>query len=87
MRGASAENSGIIRFDPNADGTTRAEVRLSYDPPGGAIGHALAALLGADPKRQMDEDLMRLKTLVETGRPPHDAAASCGTRAREATAP
>lgn len=74
VEGASVANSGIIRFDQNEDHTTRVEVRLSYNPPGGAMGHAVASLLGADPKSQMDQDLLRVKTLIETGNPPHDAA-------------
>jgi hypothetical protein len=36
----------------------------------------VAALFGADPKREMDEDLLRMKTLIEGGSPPHDAARS-----------
>jgi uncharacterized membrane protein len=74
VEGASVENSGIVRFDQNRDGTTRIEVRLSYNPPAGAVGHAVAALFGADPKTEMDEDLMRMKTLIETGNLPRDAA-------------
>jgi uncharacterized membrane protein len=74
MAGASVANSGIVRFDRNDDGTTRMKVRLSYNPPAGAMGHSVATLFGADPKHQMDDDLMRVKTLIETGNPPHDAA-------------
>lgn len=84
VAGASVANSGIIRFDQNPDGTTRLEVKLSYNPPGGAMGHALAALLGADPKRQMDQDFVRVKTLIETGNPPHDAARPEHTPLRKA---
>jgi uncharacterized membrane protein len=50
------------------------DIRLSYNPVAGGMGHAVAAMFGADPKTQMDEDLARMKTLIETGRPPHDAA-------------
>jgi uncharacterized membrane protein len=64
---ASVESSGTVQFVP-ADGGTRVEVRLSYNPPLGALGHAVAALLGADPKRQLDDDLLRLKSLVERGK-------------------
>jgi len=71
---ATVANAGSVRFDENSDGTTRVSVRLSYNPPAGAIGHAVAALLGADPKTQLDQDLLRMKTLIETGRFPHDAA-------------
>jgi len=41
---------------------------MSYNPPGGALGHGLATLLGSDPKRAMDEDLVRFKSLLEAGR-------------------
>ena len=43
-------------------------------PPAGAFGHAVAALFGADPKSEMDVDLLRMKAMIETGRAPHDAA-------------
>jgi uncharacterized membrane protein len=74
--GAAVKHTGIMRFDRNEDGSTRVQVRMSYNPPAGTAGHALARLFGADPKRQMDEDLARLKTTIETGTTPHDAAVS-----------
>ena len=58
----------------SAVGGSRITVRLCYVPPGGAFGHAVAALFGADPKSEMDSDLLRMKTIIETGRVPHDAA-------------
>jgi len=48
---------------------------MSYNPPAGAAGHVVASLFGADPKTEMDEDLMRLKAFFETGKPARDAAA------------
>jgi uncharacterized membrane protein len=66
-------NVGRIRFEPDGDGT-RIHVQMRYMPPGGAIGHAVARFFGADPKTEMDEDLMRMKAAIETGNPPHDAA-------------
>jgi len=47
---------------------------MCYRPLGGAIGHALAKLFGSDPKSEMDADLLRMKTFIEKGHPPHDAA-------------
>jgi uncharacterized membrane protein len=85
VEGASVENAGIVRFDSNADGSTRVEVKLSYNPPTGAVGHAVAALFCADPKTEMDEDLMRLKSLLETGTWPHDATQDEPPQAREAS--
>lgn len=74
VEGSAVEHAGIIRLDPTADGATRVTVRMTYNPPAGALGHAVAALFGRDPKHQMDDDLARLKTTIETGTPPHDAA-------------
>jgi len=84
VKGAAVANAGIIQFQPNEEGGTRVHIQLSYNPPAGAVGHAVAALFGADPKTEMDEDLMRMKTMIETGIPPRDAAQS-HTSAREAT--
>ncbi len=66
--GSMIENAGIIRFDQAPDGNTRVTIRLSYNPPAGVIGHAVASLFGADPKKEMDEDLQRMKSLIEEGR-------------------
>ena len=34
----------------------------------GAVGHAVATIFGVDPKHAMDDDLVRLKTLLEAGK-------------------
>jgi uncharacterized membrane protein len=80
--GSAIANAGIVRFDPNDGVGTRVTVRMTYNPPAGAIGHAFAKVFGADPKREMDQDLLRMKTMIETGHPPHDAAQP--TRGRSA---
>jgi uncharacterized membrane protein len=68
VEGAMVENTGLIHFEDVGEGRTRLDIRLTYNPPAGAIGHAFAKLLGADPKKQMDDDLLRLKSLLEQGR-------------------
>jgi hypothetical protein len=60
-------NAGRVRF-VDVDGGTRVDVFLSYSPPGGMVGHAVASLLGTNPKQAMNEDLLRLKSLIEKGR-------------------
>lgn len=75
LPGASVAHSGIVRFDPQVDGATRVHIRMSYTPPAGWLGHGLATAFGVDPKSSLDEDLLRMKTLIETGHAPHDAAA------------
>jgi uncharacterized membrane protein len=73
--GSAVQHAGMVRFERNPDGSTRVDVRLSYNPLAGALGHAAAALFGADAKSEMDQDLNRMKTMIETGTPAHDAAA------------
>lgn len=65
--GSSIMNAGVVRFEPVGDGKTRVTVRMAYRPPAGALGHTIAKLFGADPKREMDDDLLRLKSLLERG--------------------
>ena len=78
VEGSLVGHAGIIRFEPIGDEATRVHVRMSYNPPGGALGHRLTRVLGADLKSMLDEDLARIKTTLETGRAPHDAAHSSG---------
>ncbi len=81
--GALIRHAGEVQFHDNGDGSATIEVKLVYDPIAGVLGHFLARLLSADPKHQMDDDLLRLKTYLETGKLPHDAAApSRGTERR-----
>ena len=72
--GSAVKHEGWVRFERNGGGGTRVTVHLRYLPPGGAFGHAVATIFGADPKSEMDADLLRMKSMIETGRPPHDAA-------------
>lgn len=39
-----------------------------YKPPAGVLGHLVASLFGADPKHEMDDDMVQLKSLIELGR-------------------
>ena len=71
---STVQQEGEVCFEPDTNGGTRVSVRLCYQPPAGAFGHAVATLFGADPKSDMDADLMRMKSMIETGRAPHDAA-------------
>jgi uncharacterized membrane protein len=68
IAGASVQHAGVIRFEENPDRSTTVHVRLSYNPPAGALGHAVAGFFGSDPKTAMDEDLVRLKSLLEEGK-------------------
>ena len=71
--GSPIKHAGRIRLVPTDQGT-RVDVHLGYNPVLGAVGHAVATFFARDPKRQLDDDLARLKTTIETGIPPRDAA-------------
>jgi uncharacterized membrane protein len=68
QRNETVEHSGVVQFQSNQDGGTRVTVRMTYTPPAGVLGHAVAAIFGVDPKQAMDEDLMRFKSLIELGK-------------------
>jgi uncharacterized membrane protein len=68
------QHAGRVRFDADGEGATIVDVKMTYNPVAGAVGHVIARLFGTDPKSQMDEDLLRMKTFLETGKLPRDAA-------------
>jgi hypothetical protein len=46
---------------------------MDYRPIGGSLGHLVAGPFSRDPKSEIDDDLMRLKTYIEKAKVPHDA--------------
>jgi uncharacterized membrane protein len=62
--GSMLENAGMIRFTPSGN-ATRVDLRLCYHPPAGGAGQAVAELLGSDPRAKLNEDLGRMKALLE----------------------
>jgi uncharacterized membrane protein len=68
LEGADVDNRGSIQFI-NAPGErgTIIHVNLHYEPPGGALGAAIATLFGEEPGQQLASDLRRFKQLMETG--------------------
>jgi uncharacterized membrane protein len=68
VEGSRVHNAGSVHFEPAAGGRgTELRVVLRYDPPGGKIGAAFAKLFGETPAHQVQEELRRLKQLIETG--------------------
>jgi uncharacterized membrane protein len=61
-------HAGAVRFRP-APGGRGTEVRLDieYDPPASAIGRSIAMLFGPATEYRVEEDLRRLKQLLEAG--------------------
>ncbi len=68
---ADVEHHGSVRFERALNGRgTIVRVEMSYMPPGGKLGNAIATLFGKDPYQQLSEGLRRFKQLVETGEVP-----------------
>jgi uncharacterized membrane protein len=67
IEGAPVAHAGLVRFEPLGDNRTRVQIRMSYNPPAGWIGHGVASVFGVDPESSFDADLVRMKTLLETG--------------------
>jgi uncharacterized membrane protein len=82
VEGSTVETAGRVSLRPIHNGGIRIDVRMSYIPPGGALGHAVAALFGADPQHAIEEDLFRLKSLLEQGN-----VAELGLSQRASSAP
>ena len=68
LEGSQVSTAGSVHFTKAAgDRGTEVRVTLKYDPPAGKLGALIARLFGADPSRQIDEDLRRFKQLTEAG--------------------
>lgn len=68
LPGSEVNNAGSVHFTPTPDGTgTDVRVVLSYEPPAGKLGAAVAKLLGEEPSKQVAEDLRRFKQVMDSG--------------------
>ena len=66
--GALVINTGRVRFEEDPAGGTRIGIHMSYCPPAGIFGHTVACLFASDPKSEIDDDMVRLKSLLEIGK-------------------
>ncbi|MFC5847120.1 SRPBCC family protein [Deinococcus petrolearius] len=70
LPGATVDNAGSVQFEQMPGGTsTRVHVALSYRPPAGALGAAVAKLFGEEPSQQIAEDLQKFKQTFEGSAP------------------
>jgi uncharacterized membrane protein len=61
-------NAGSVRFEPApGERGTQVKVVLNYNAPGGKVSALLAKLFGQEPGQMIEEDLRRLKQILETG--------------------
>jgi uncharacterized membrane protein len=66
LPGSEVNNAGSVHFTPTSTGT-EVRVVLSYEPPAGKVGAAVARLLGEEPSKQVEEDLRRFKQVMDSG--------------------
>ncbi len=79
--GSGIASAGTVRFEPTPGNRgTEVRVNLEYNPPAGAVGVAVARLLGEEPRVQIAEDLRRFKNLMETGEIPISEGQPVGAR-------
>jgi len=83
VENADVQNNGAVDFvpAPGARGT-EVHVSISYKMPAGKLGETVARYFGEDPHQQLDDDLRRLKQLLETGEVVRSDGAPGGKRAR-----
>ncbi|MFC7333933.1 SRPBCC family protein [Rhodocista pekingensis] len=81
VEGADVPNWGHVEFRPAPGGRgTEVQAVIRYEPPGGALGRAVARLLGREPQQQMRDDLNRFKRMMESGSDTTTAGQSAGER-------
>lgn len=68
LPGSEIDTHGSVRFENGTHGGSRIHVRMSYNPPAGGLGHLVARLFHDDPRSAMNDDMVRLKSLLENGR-------------------
>ena len=61
-------NAGSVHFEPvPGERATQVKVVLNYNAPGGKVSALLAKVFGQEPGQMIEEDLRRLKQMLETG--------------------
>ena len=71
LENADVDNAGSVWFTPAAGNRgTVVRVKMRYEPPGGRLGAALAKITGQSAEKQLADDLLRFKALMETGEVP-----------------
>jgi uncharacterized membrane protein len=70
VEGSTLMNEGEVRFIPthSASGmqSTRVEVSMRFQPPGGIVGSVVGQLLSGMTKQEIDSDLRRFKRIMES---------------------
>jgi uncharacterized membrane protein len=70
-KGADVPNAGTVHFQHAPAGRgTEVTVSLECVVPAGILGRTVARFFGEEPSRQVEDDLRRFKSVLETGEAP-----------------
>ena len=84
LPGADVDNAGSVWFKEAPAGRgTEVKIELQYNPPAGVLGAAASSLWGKEPGQQIQQDLHRLKAILEAGEIPTTAGQPSGRQTRE----
>jgi uncharacterized membrane protein len=85
LAGSQVANEGSVRFRGAPGGRgTEVHVTFTYDAPLGKLGRVVAKLFGEEPAQQAEEDLRRLKRMMEAGEIPTTEGQPSGGTAESA---
>lgn len=80
--GADIRNTGSVEFrEAPGDRGTEVHATILFEPPGGKLGRAVAALFLKDPAIQLRQDLRRFAMIMETGEVATSKAPAASPRA------
>ncbi len=65
---SQVKTTGTVRFNRVSNDETQVNIHLYYNPPAGALGHAVATMFGADPESAMVDDMQKVKSLLTEGK-------------------
>lgn len=67
LENTEIEHAGSVQFRQLPYGrATEVTVTLAYNPPGGTLGRAFAAIFGDEPGQEVEHDLKRFKEIMES---------------------
>jgi uncharacterized membrane protein len=76
LENSELDHAGSVHFedDHSSIGASKVTVIMEYRPPAGQIGAEIARMFGQEPAQVIDNDLNRLKQLMESGDITHPGA-------------
>lgn len=76
--GSSAQHAGRVKFIDSGRGTTTIQVQMTYNALAEALTRSIAGSRGVDAKTLLEEDLNRMKSVIESGIIPQGAVPPSG---------